>query len=460
MRLRAPFRCLFPPTLSLRPGQVFVIYGIIAALITTMLFFRAYIAPVVLSGLLHTASVFGVDSKAPNTDTSFPPPSDPLKTYTISANQISASFIPYGARLTSLLVPDRNGQQQDVVVGFDDPAGYVSDTLNAHSYIGCVVGRYANRIRNGTFEIDGRSYKVPRNELDGVQTLHGGEVGYDQRNWTVTSHSENSITFSLLDKAFEGFPGDVLTHATYSVNSSVAPGSNKPRTQLTTKTVSVALNKKTPIMLANHIYWNLNAFKRSDVLRDTSLHLPLSGRYVEVDSNLIPTGNLPKTGSSPGGTLDFTSPKLVGRDLGNAKGVCGPDCTGYDNAFIVDRKNRESDWSSSPETLEHVLSLSSQVTGIKMDVTTNQKALQIYTCNNQDGSLPVKPSQVSRNIQGRSAAEGPPVQSVNKYGCVVVETEGWIDGINVPEWNQENYQVFSPQTGPAINWATYVFDSE
>ena len=89
-----------------------------------------------------------------------------------------------------------------------------------------------------------------------------------------------------------------------------------------------------------------------------------------------------------------------------------------------------------------------------MDVSTNQQGLQIYTCNGQNGTIPVKPSQVKRNqgIQGAAS-------HVNKYGCFVVETQAWIDGINHPEWGVDKYEIFSPTTGPAINYATYDFST-
>lgn len=157
-----------------------------------------------------------------------------LRIFTISANNISASFISFGARLTSLLVPDRSGQQQDVVVGFDDPAQYVANSDSDNAYIGPVVGWYANRIRNGTFTLDGATYHIPGNEFNNSQTLHGGPVGYDQRNWIVTDHTDNSITFTLFDNGFEGFPGGVISTATYTVNSSWSLGNLTFQTQLTT----------------------------------------------------------------------------------------------------------------------------------------------------------------------------------------------------------------------------------
>ncbi|KAL1954264.1 hypothetical protein VTO42DRAFT_1450 [Malbranchea cinnamomea] len=383
---------------------------------------------------------------------------DPLRVFTISAPGITASFIPFGARLTSLLVQDRNGHPQDIVVGFDDPQQYVDDVNAKNNYFGCVVGRYANRIKNGTFVVDNVAYQTPKNEF-GIQTLHGGDVGYDQRNWTVTALTPNSITFTLFDPGFEGFPGSVITHATYSVNSSTNPNGPIPRTQLTTKTVSIALTGATPIMLSNHIYWNLNAFKAPTVLNDTTLQMPLSRRFVETDSALIPTGQIGDVTTAFNGALDFTQPKLLGRDLQLAEGACGAGCTGYDNCFIIDRPTDVTDWTSSPDIVVPMLTMNSSITGIHMQVSTNQRAVQIYGCSGMNGAIPVKASQVQRN-QLEGGNRTPPVDTIQQYGCVVVEPEGWIDGINNPEWAQVPFQVFSPETGPAVNWATYVFGAQ
>ena len=318
---------------------------------------------------------------------------DPLQEYTISAPGINATFIPYGARLTSLYVNDKNGDPQDVVLGYDDPADFVRNDQTVHTYFGPVVGRYANRIKNGTFTVQGVTSHIPKNENMGLDTLHGGRIGYDQRNWTVVSANSTSVTFSLLDWAFEGFPGNVLTYATYSVTSG----------RWTSRLVSLPLDEPTPIMLANHLYWNLGAFvdaAGSTVLNDT-LHMPYAARYINIDNIEVPTGAI----SPVSGTfLDFTSPKPIGRDIESATNNCGYDCTGYDNAFILDRPRY-----SAPEASDlSVLTLSSKSTGIQMDVYTNQQSLQIYTCDNTDGTIPVKQSQQHAND----------ITYVEKYGCM------------------------------------------
>ncbi|QSS60228.1 aldose 1-epimerase [Histoplasma capsulatum] len=403
-----------------------------------------------LPALLSSVLLLGAPPLASSNPTTS---SDPFQPYVISAKNIQATLIPYGATLTSLLVNDRDGKQQDVVVGYDDPKQYKIDTETNHTYFGCIVGRYANRIKNGSFELDGVRYDITKNENHDTQTLHGGVIGYDQRPWTVVNHTENSITFSLLDTCFEGFPGEVITYATLSVRSSCTKDDTKCETKLTAKTVSLALTEETPIMLSHHIYWNLNGFKKPNVLEDTTLQLPLSKRFIKIDSSAIPTGELVDTATAFGGALDFTQPKLIGKDIASAKN-CGANCTGYDNAFIIDRPNSESDWTSSPETMAVVLRMASRTTGISMQVTTNQKAVQIYSCNNQNGTIPVKKSQTNRNkMEGGHEY----VDVINKYGCIVIETEGWIDGISNPEWGQNPYQIYSPETGPAVNWATFTF---
>ncbi|KAL8665886.1 MAG: hypothetical protein Q9168_007601, partial [Polycauliona sp. 1 TL-2023] len=359
---------------------------------------------------------------------------DPLQKYTISAPGINATFIPYGARLTNLYVNDKNGAPQDVVLGYDDVADYVRDDRTVHTFFGPVVGRYANRIKNGTFTVQGVTSHIPQNDNMGHDTLHGGNIGYDQRNWTVVSANSTSVTFSLLDQGFEGFPGNVMTFATYSVSS------NPPR--WTSRLVSIPLDEPIPIMLANHVYWNLGAFvdpAGSTILNHT-LHMPYADRYIEIDHIEVPTGALGavRGNNNTSSYLDFTSPKQIGRDIESAINGCGYNCTGYDNAFILDRPRY-----SGPESRDlSMLTLSSNATGIRMDIYTNQQSLQIYTCDNQNGTIPVKQSQ--------QHASGNETTYVQKYGCVVIETQQWIDGINHPEWGQDQYQIYTVDSEPAV----------
>ena len=155
-------------------------------------------------------------------------------------------------------------------------------------------------------------------------------------------------------------------------------------------------------MLANHVYWNLGAFVDSTattILNDT-LYMPYATRYIGIDNIEVPTGTI---GVVNGTFLDFTSPKQIGSDILSAH-ACGFNCTGYDNAFIIDRPRY-----SAPEATDLVLlTLSSNATGIQLDIRTNQQSLQIYTCNNMNGTLPVKQSQ----------QHGSSTTYVEQYGCV------------------------------------------
>ncbi|PYI01526.1 galactose mutarotase-like protein [Aspergillus sclerotiicarbonarius CBS 121057] len=389
-----------------------------------------------LTALSFVPAVFGQNYSRPQQS------ADPFKVFTLTADNITAKFIPYGARLTSLLVPDRDGNTQDVIVGYDDPRQYLNDTETSHTYFGAVIGRIANRIKNGTFTLDGTEYHIPKNQ--GLYTLHGGTVAYDQRNWTVAAYTPSSVTFTLYDAATEGFPGDVVTHATFTVDS------HQGLPRLTTKLVSLALTETTPIMLSNHIYWNLNGFKQPTVLNDTWVQLPLSERFISTDSIQVPDGSISTVADSDHQSMDFTTGKIIGQDMQYTEGLCGADCVGYDNCFIIDR---DPLYSAAADAMVPALRMNSSTTGISMEVATNQPAVQFFTCLNMDGSIPVKASQVERNRKdGTDAAE-----FVDKYGCVAIEPEGWIDGVNNPQWGQESKLFYSPESRPAVNLATYTF---
>lgn len=366
----------------------------------------------------------------------FPPFSgDPFKKYSLSANGINASFIPYGARLTNLYVCDKDGKPQDVAVGYDNGTTYLQDTETNHTYFGAVVGRYANRIKNGTFTIDGQTSHIPENEHGGEDTLHGGFVGYDQANWTVVSHTGNSITFSFYDEHMSGFPGDVLNIATYTLTNEQA---------FISRLVSIPVNEATPIMLSNHIYWNLGAFvdEESVYILNNTLYMPYADRSIDVDGIEVPNGTISLTN---GTVLDFTKgPTVLGDRIPEAVGTCGTGCTGIDNAFINDR----APWAAPQDPSLEVLRLWAPSTGIQLSVETNQGGLQIYTCNGQNGTIPVKASQ--QHIEGNTTY-------VEKYGCIVIETQDWIDGINYPQWGRNQYQIFSPTTQPAVNYAKFQF---
>lgn len=203
-----------------------------------------------------------------------------------------------------------------------------------HPHFGGVPGRYANRIKNSTFEIDGVTYRVSANENptpeapDGADTLHGGKDGWDWRNFTVESYTCDSITFSIVDPdGKEGFPGEVVSYITYTLGDMTWDF----------KMVAIATTKKTPIMLSSHTYWNLDGFANNETntVFDHELWMPYSGQRVGADNILIPTGDI--LANQPGSVNDFWSaPKAIGANITSPDlvGNCGFNCTGYGMSFF------------------------------------------------------------------------------------------------------------------------------
>ena len=251
--------------------------------------------------------------------------------YWIYGDGIEAAFIPYGASISSLIIKDRHGASRDVIVGYDNATAYVND--KSHPHLGGVPGRYANRIRNSTFMIDGEKYNITPNENftpdhpKGVDTLHGGPDGWDWRNFTVVYHTNSSITFSLVDPdGKEGFPGEVVSYITYTLDGM----------DWNIKMIAEPTTQKTPIMLSSHTYWNLDGFANNETntALNHTLHLPYSGQRVGVDNILIPTGEI--LPNMNGSVNDFWSkPKQLGAQLNDPDLVnnCGFNCTGYGKSF-------------------------------------------------------------------------------------------------------------------------------
>jgi aldose 1-epimerase len=351
------------------------------------------------SSLLSLLVAAGASNVAAVSSSYFEPFSgDAFQKYTISAKGINATFIPLGARCTNVYVPDKNGTPRDIVVGYDDPHNYTTPAGVVPTYFGAVVGRYANRIKNGTFELNGNTYHIPENEHGGEDTLHGGDIGYDQRNWSVVSNTTNSITFVLYDEALEGFPGSVLNVATYTMTDEPS---------FISRLVSIPIDEATPIMLANHIYWNLGAFMSKSALTvlDTTLWMPYADRYINFDGIEVPTGNISITN---GTALDFTAAKTIGQNINETVNGCGTNCTGYDNAFILDRPRYSME---SPDL--GVLQWWSPDSGIQMTIETNTQGIQLYTCDGENGTIPVKADQQLLNT----------TSYYEQYGCMVIETQ-------------------------------------
>ncbi|KAM0669041.1 hypothetical protein ACQRIT_003710 [Beauveria bassiana] len=397
-----------------------------------------------LAALAATATLPCLASTSTSSKSTSPGPDKDGK-YWIEGDGLRAAFVPYGASVSNVLLRDKRGVERDIVTGWDNATYYDEDKL--HPHFGGVPGRYANRVKNSTFTVDGTTYRIKANENptkdhpDGVDTLHGGPDGWDWRNFTVVSHTSNSVTFMILDPdGKEGFPGEVISYITYTLQGM----------DWHIKMIALSTTKKTPIMLSSHTYWNLDGFANNETSTalNHTLYLPYSGQRVGVDNILIPTGEF--WSNKKGSVNDFWSqPRQVGHAMGEEDLVdnCGFNCTGYDNCFLVNRDHLGSyDW----RTEGPVARLASSWSGIEIDVYTDQHAFQVYSCNGMDGSVALK------KTQGLEDHKDFP-RTIPKYGCVVLEVQDYIDGINNPEWMRGNRQIFGPGDDPYVLQATYKF---
>ena len=288
---------------------------------------------------------------------------DSIKLYTLkNESGMTVRVTNYGAIITSIIVPDRNGKQADVALGYDR----VEDYINAvdKPYFGAVVGRYGNRIAKGEFTLDGETYLLLQN--NGENHLHGGAIGFDKVVWAVDEYVEGkSLTLSYLAKdKEEGYPGNLELIIVYTLaddNSLVVD-------------YHATTDKATPINVTQHTYFNLKGEGQGTIL-DHKLMLNAK-TFTPVDESLIPTGEMPAVAGTP---FDFTTAKAIGRDIDqqNEQLVFG---LGYDHNWILNKDGKEGE-----------LSLAAQVhepsSGRVMEIYTTEPGIQFYCGNFLDGRL-------------------------------------------------------------------------
>lgn len=272
-------------------------------------------------------------------------------------NGTTAEIIEKGATLEKFIIADKTGKRTDILVGHDTLDGHV----HRGDYQGVVVGQYANRIKDGTFVIDGVKYNVTRNEK-GITCLHGGGE-YSNAVWHGEALGENAVTFTYTSPdGAEGFPGNVDVSVTYTLTEN-------NELQLEYRAVS---DKKTVINLTNHAYFNLNGFDSGDIL--SHLLKINASRFTPIDENSIPTGELAPVEGTP---FDFRKEKPIGKDIDT-------DCAqlkngkGYDHNFCID----EFDGN-----LKTAAVVKCPASGLIMEVKTDLPGVQLYTGNFLDGTV-------------------------------------------------------------------------
>ena len=274
--------------------------------------------------------------------------------YTISnPSGMKVSILNYGGTVTKIITKDKAGNDGDVVLGYDSLAGNLQ---KGNPYFGVLVGRYANRIAKGKFTLDGKTYQLATN--NGPNALHGGLKGFDKVIWTVEKLAGDSslqLTYKSKDGE-EGYPGNVTATVVYSLSSA-----NELKIDYKATT-----DKSTPVNLTNHCYFNLSAGTDSTI-SGHELFIQ-ADKYTPVDTTLIPTGKIETVKGTP---FDFTTPKLIGKDLGSVKG-------GYDHNWVL---NRTSTGLEKISTVYHAAS------GRFMEVFTTEPGIQFYSGNFLDGTL-------------------------------------------------------------------------
>ncbi|MCX2453685.1 galactose mutarotase [Pedobacter sp. PLR] len=289
----------------------------------------------------------------------------------------------YGAIINKFIVTNKHGEKQDIVLGFDDFEGYINaDYLADYPYLGAVIGRYANRIKNGRFSIDGKVHQL--SQAKGGDCLHGGDIGFDRKVWTILPTIDPSLTLQYISPAGEeNFPGNLTVQLTFKLTDD-----NELRLDYKATT-----DEATAINLTHHSYFNLSP----DLgVIDQHFHRMPASNYLEQDDNYVVTGKLiPVEGTNH----DFLGGKTFAHDWNPEEG--------YDQTYVLDKPYGE--FTLASETSE-------EKSGLKLSVYTTEPVAHLYTAK----YLSVK--------EGKGGA------TYHPYEAFCVETQHHPNGINIPSF--------------------------
>ncbi|MBZ4652293.1 MAG: galactose mutarotase like [Proteiniphilum sp.] len=305
-----------------------------------------------------------------------------------NANGMEVTLTNYGGRIVSVMVPDREGNLKDVVLGFDN----IDDYVNVDNNFGATIGRYGNRIANGKITVEGVEYQLPQNNFG--HTLHGGPEGFDKKVFHAVQPDSQTVVFTYLSKDGEaGFPGNLDVKVTVTLTDDNAIDLQYEATT----------DKETVVNLTNHSYFNLSRDPSQSVL-DHLLTIN-ADQFTPVDTTFMTTGAIEKVEGTP---MDFRTATAIGERINNYDYEQLKNGDGYDHNWVL---NTNGDISQVAATVY------SPVTGIQLDVYTNEPGIQVYSGNFLDGS-----------VTGKKGI------TYQKRAAVCLETQKYPDSPNKPDW--------------------------
>lgn len=302
-------------------------------------------------------------------------------------NNMEVCITNFGGRIVSVMVPDKDGQMRDVVLGFDS----IQDYISKPSDFGASIGRYANRINQGKFTLDGVEYQLPRNNYG--HCLHGGPQGFQYRVYDAVQLNPQELQLTYVAKdGEEGFPGNITCKVLMKLTDD-----NAIDIQYEAET-----DKPTIVNMTNHSYFNLDGDAGSNAEHLLTID---ADYYTPVESTFMTTGEIVPVEDTP---MDFRTPMPVGERINDFDFVQLKNGNGYDHNWVLNAKG---------DINRRAASLKSQKTGIVLDVYTNEPGVQVYAGNFLDGSLTGK-----KGI------------TYNQRASVCLETQKYPDTPNKPEW--------------------------
>lgn len=313
-----------------------------------------------------------------------------------NANGMEVCVTNFGGRIVSIMVPDRNGEFKDVVLGFDSVQAYFPE--NNQTDFGASIGRYANRINQGILVIDGDTIQLPQNNFG--HCLHGGPSGWQYKVYAANQTNDSTLVLTMdSPDGDNNFPGNVKAEVTYTLLADNAIDIK----------YSATTDKTTVINMTNHSYFNLNG-NPAEPITNNILQVN-AARYTPVDSTYMTTGEIVEVAGTP---MDFTTAKEVGADIEKVDFEQIKNGNGYDHNWVLDTAGDDN---------QVAVTLYSPTTGIKLDVLTNEPGIQVYSGNFLDGTLTGKKGIV-----------------YNQRCGICLETQKYPDTPNKPEWPSATLQ--------------------